>query len=134
MRSRCTSVNLNPSSYLAICFNFVLSGRTARSSSFPPSSSDSSATTPRRRPCLSTDILTVRLCHLDLMSNTVLRFNMLNSYFILIIVQPAAKEDGWDTEPFVLTKSSDGSKLYGRGATDDKGPVTLFFLNICFTV
>ena len=38
-------------------------------------------------------------------------------------VQPAAREDGWDTEPFVLTASSDGKKLYGRGATDDKGPV-----------
>ena len=36
-------------------------------------------------------------------------------------VQPAAKEDGWDYEPFVLTK--DGDKLYGRGSTDDKGPV-----------
>ncbi len=28
---------------------------------------------------------------------------------------------GWDTEPFVLTEK-DG-KLYGRGSTDDKGPV-----------
>ena len=36
-------------------------------------------------------------------------------------VQPALKEDGWDYEPFVLTK--DGDKLYGRGSTDDKGPV-----------
>lgn len=36
-------------------------------------------------------------------------------------VQPAEKDDGWDTEPFVLTEK-DG-KLYGRGATDDKGPV-----------
>jgi nonspecific dipeptidase len=36
-------------------------------------------------------------------------------------VQPAAKEDGWDTEPFVLTEK-DG-KFYGRGSTDDKGPV-----------
>ncbi|XP_013109891.2 cytosolic non-specific dipeptidase [Stomoxys calcitrans] len=36
-------------------------------------------------------------------------------------VQPALKEDGWDTEPFVLTEK-DG-KLYGRGASDDKGPV-----------
>jgi len=36
-------------------------------------------------------------------------------------VQPALKEDGWDTEPFTLIEK-DG-KLYGRGATDDKGPV-----------
>ncbi len=36
-------------------------------------------------------------------------------------VQPALKEDGWDFEPFELTEK-DG-KLYGRGASDDKGPV-----------
>jgi nonspecific dipeptidase len=36
-------------------------------------------------------------------------------------VQPAQQSDGWDSEPFVLTER-DG-KLYGRGATDDKGPV-----------
>ena len=36
---------------------------------------------------------------------------------ILFCVQ----EDGWDTEPFVLTEKN--GKLYGRGATDDKGPV-----------
>lgn len=36
-------------------------------------------------------------------------------------VQPALKEDGWDTDPFVLTEK-DG-KLFGRGASDDKGPV-----------
>jgi len=36
-------------------------------------------------------------------------------------VQPADISDGWDTEPFVLTEK-DG-KLYGRGSTDDKGPV-----------
>lgn len=36
-------------------------------------------------------------------------------------VQPALKEDGWDTEPFELVEK-DG-KLYGRGSTDDKGPV-----------
>lgn len=35
-------------------------------------------------------------------------------------VQPANKEDGWDTDPFVLTEK-DG-KLFGRGSTDDKGP------------
>ena len=33
-------------------------------------------------------------------------------------VQPAALEDGWDTEPFVLTEVN--GKLYGRGSTDDK--------------
>ncbi|CAK8695363.1 unnamed protein product [Clavelina lepadiformis] len=41
-------------------------------------------------------------------------------------VQPAKLEDGWDTEPFVLTEI-DG-KFYGRGSTDDKGPV-LCWLN-----
>lgn len=41
-------------------------------------------------------------------------------------VQPAKIEDGWDTEPFTLVEK-DG-KLYGRGSTDDKGPV-LAWLN-----
>lgn len=36
-------------------------------------------------------------------------------------VQPALIEDGWDTEPFVLTEKN--GKLYGRGSSDDKGPV-----------
>ncbi|XP_033221420.1 cytosolic non-specific dipeptidase [Belonocnema kinseyi] len=36
-------------------------------------------------------------------------------------VQPALKEDGWDTEPFTLVEKN--GKLYGRGSTDDKGPV-----------
>lgn len=36
-------------------------------------------------------------------------------------VQPACKDDGWDTEPFVLTEKN--GKMYGRGSTDDKGPV-----------
>lgn len=36
-------------------------------------------------------------------------------------VQPAKKDDGWDSEPFLLTER-DG-KLFGRGSSDDKGPV-----------
>ncbi|CAI5445773.1 unnamed protein product [Caenorhabditis angaria] len=36
-------------------------------------------------------------------------------------VQPAEKEDGWNTDPFKLIEI-DG-KLFGRGSTDDKGPV-----------
>ncbi len=36
-------------------------------------------------------------------------------------VQPADISDGWDTEPFVLTEKN--GNLYGRGSTDDKGPV-----------
>ncbi|KAK4657564.1 Cys-Gly metallodipeptidase [Podospora pseudocomata] len=37
-------------------------------------------------------------------------------------VQPAEKEDGWETEPFELTVKEDG-RMLGRGSTDDKGPV-----------
>ncbi|KAK3511792.1 hypothetical protein QTP70_023190 [Hemibagrus guttatus] len=40
-------------------------------------------------------------------------------------VQPAHLEDGWDSEPFTLVER-DG-KLYGRGSTDDKGPVLAWF-------
>ncbi|KAF2224091.1 hypothetical protein BDZ85DRAFT_280703 [Elsinoe ampelina] len=36
-------------------------------------------------------------------------------------VQPAGKEDGWATEPFELTVEK--GRMYGRGSTDDKGPV-----------
>ncbi|XP_064197806.1 cytosolic non-specific dipeptidase [Anguilla rostrata] len=36
-------------------------------------------------------------------------------------VQPAKKEDGWSTDPYNLTEIN--GNLYGRGATDNKGPV-----------
>jgi len=36
-------------------------------------------------------------------------------------VQPALAEDGWNTDPFELTEID--NKLFGRGASDDKGPV-----------
>lgn len=36
-------------------------------------------------------------------------------------VQPANKSDGWNTDPFKLIEIDE--KLYGRGSTDDKGPV-----------
>uniref|UniRef100_A0A183BVH7 M20_dimer domain-containing protein n=1 Tax=Globodera pallida TaxID=36090 RepID=A0A183BVH7_GLOPA len=36
-------------------------------------------------------------------------------------VQPAMLEDGWNTEPFELIEKE--GKLFGRGSTDDKGPV-----------
>jgi Cys-Gly metallodipeptidase DUG1 len=37
-------------------------------------------------------------------------------------VQPAGKEDGWATEPFELSIDAK-DRMYGRGSTDDKGPV-----------
>ncbi|KAI9813577.1 MAG: hypothetical protein M1827_003646 [Pycnora praestabilis] len=43
-------------------------------------------------------------------------------------VQPALKDDGWVTEPFDLTVDEKG-RMYGRGSTDDKGPV-LGWLNV----
>ncbi|XP_006121464.1 beta-Ala-His dipeptidase-like [Pelodiscus sinensis] len=36
-------------------------------------------------------------------------------------VQPAEIEDGWSTEPYILTEKN--GNLYGRGASDDKGQV-----------
>ncbi|KAF9030326.1 Zn-dependent exopeptidase [Hymenopellis radicata] len=43
-------------------------------------------------------------------------------------VQPANFSDGWSTEPFKLTVSPNG-QLFGRGSTDDKGPI-LGWLNV----
>ncbi|CAF0937262.1 unnamed protein product [Didymodactylos carnosus] len=42
-------------------------------------------------------------------------------------VQPAFTSDGWDTEPFQLIEKNE--ILYGRGSTDDKGPV-LCWINV----
>lgn len=44
-------------------------------------------------------------------------------------VQPASIEDGWNTDPFVLTHDKVKDILYGRGSTDDKGPV-MGWLNV----
>lgn len=44
-------------------------------------------------------------------------------------VQPAGKEDGWATEPFEMTWDKQKDILYGRGTTDDKGPV-MGWLNV----
>ncbi|KAG9286716.1 hypothetical protein G9A89_012266 [Geosiphon pyriformis] len=43
-------------------------------------------------------------------------------------VQPALKEDGWDTDPWDLVEDSHG-RLLGRGSSDDKGPI-LGWLNV----
>jgi acetylornithine deacetylase/succinyl-diaminopimelate desuccinylase-like protein len=43
-------------------------------------------------------------------------------------VQPAAREDGWDTEPFEPVER-DG-RLYARGAADDKGQVFFHTLGV----
>ncbi|RPB24438.1 CNDP dipeptidase [Terfezia boudieri ATCC MYA-4762] len=37
-------------------------------------------------------------------------------------VQPALKEDGWATDPFTL-HVDEKDRMFGRGSTDDKGPV-----------
>lgn len=44
-------------------------------------------------------------------------------------VQPALLEDGWNTPPFELTHDKAKDILYGRGSTDDKGPV-MGWLNV----
>lgn len=38
-------------------------------------------------------------------------------------VQPASLSDGWSTEPFELSVDEKTGRMYGRGSTDDKGPV-----------
>ncbi|MGA5320282.1 dipeptidase [Streptomyces seoulensis] len=43
-------------------------------------------------------------------------------------VQPAAREDGWDTDPFEPVVR--GNRLYARGAADDKGQVFFHTLGV----
>ncbi|MBC9711159.1 dipeptidase [Streptomyces sp. TRM66268-LWL] len=43
-------------------------------------------------------------------------------------VQPAAREDGWDTDPF--EPETKGRQLYARGAADDKGQVFFHTLGV----
>ncbi|MGW0142609.1 dipeptidase [Streptomyces calvus] len=43
-------------------------------------------------------------------------------------VQPAAREDGWDSEPFEPVVR--GNRLYARGAADDKGQVFFHTLGV----
>ncbi|PGH16091.1 hypothetical protein AJ80_05306 [Polytolypa hystricis UAMH7299] len=71
--------------------------------------------------------------HLDLPPVVLARYgNDANKRTILVYghydVQPALKEDGWATEPFDLTVDEKG-RMFGRGSTDDKGPV-LGWLNV----
>ncbi|KPI44423.1 Cys-Gly metallodipeptidase dug1 [Cyphellophora attinorum] len=65
--------------------------------------------------------------HLDLPPVVIARYgNDKNKRTILVYghydVQPAQLEDGWGTKPFELT-IDDKDRMYGRGSTDDKGPV-----------
>ncbi|KAF8695795.1 CNDP dipeptidase, partial [Rhizoctonia solani] len=38
-------------------------------------------------------------------------------------VQPAKQADGWKSDPFKLNHDKTTDRLYGRGSTDDKGPL-----------
>jgi Cys-Gly metallodipeptidase DUG1 len=71
--------------------------------------------------------------HLDLPPVVIARYgNDKKKRTILVYghydVQPALPEDGWATAPFELT-IDDKNRMYGRGSTDDKGPV-LGWLNV----
>ena len=43
-------------------------------------------------------------------------------------VQPATMDQGWTTDPWTLTKQ--GGRLFGRGASDDKGGVLIHALTV----
>ncbi|KAI0088318.1 hypothetical protein BDY19DRAFT_950304 [Irpex rosettiformis] len=44
-------------------------------------------------------------------------------------VQPAEVSDGWNTEPFQLVVDEKSGRMFGRGSTDDKGPI-MGWLNV----
>lgn len=48
---------------------------------------------------------------------------------LIYFLSANSKADGWSTDPFVLTQHSETKALYGRGSTDDKGPL-LAWLNV----
>jgi Cys-Gly metallodipeptidase DUG1 len=65
--------------------------------------------------------------HLDLPPVVIARYGNDESKRTILVyghydVQPAGIEDGWATDPFKLTVDEKG-RMYGRGSTDDKGPV-----------
>jgi acetylornithine deacetylase/succinyl-diaminopimelate desuccinylase-like protein len=44
-------------------------------------------------------------------------------------VQPAAKSDGWASDPFTLTERK--GRLYGRGVVDNKGQNLIHVFTVC---
>jgi Cys-Gly metallodipeptidase DUG1 len=65
--------------------------------------------------------------HLDLPPVVIARYGNDKSKRTILVyghydVQPAGIEDGWATDPFTLTVDDKG-RMFGRGSTDDKGPV-----------
>lgn len=71
--------------------------------------------------------------HLELPPVIVARYGADRSKRTILVyghydVQPASKDDGWNTEPFTLSPDAKG-RLFGRGSTDDKGPV-LGWINV----
>jgi Cys-Gly metallodipeptidase DUG1 len=65
--------------------------------------------------------------HLDLPPVVIARYGNDKSKRTILVyghydVQPALKDDGWATDPFTLT-IDEKDRMYGRGSTDDKGPV-----------
>ncbi|MCJ1320744.1 hypothetical protein MMC15_006085 [Xylographa vitiligo] len=71
--------------------------------------------------------------HLQLPPVIIARYGSSSSKRTILVyghydVQPALKDDGWATDPFSLSIDDKG-RMYGRGSTDDKGPV-LGWLNV----